>query len=171
MKKIAFAALLALAIALCSCGTTHNTPVPTTSASGNWEAQLVGGTGEASLLDFVTGFSVGSGGGGFNITSFSFINTNASSCFLSVASETGSATLTTSSTNQVTGSMNFSVTSGSGNVLTLTTSSTGVTGTSSNGVLTNGIASGDWSLSGGSGCTGSGTFIMCQGTASCTPPA
>ncbi len=166
MKKLAIIALLGLGMWLSSCGSTTNTPVPKTGAGGIWEAQLIGGIGEASLLDFTTQFSVGTGGGGLDITSISFINTNSGSCFLTVQGESGSAVLTTSASNQVTGTLSYTVSSAtpSGNVLSLTASPpTGqITGTSTNGALTGGVVTGTWSLSGGTGCTGSGSFTMCQ---------
>jgi len=182
MKKVAIMALVALELAASSCGTGTPSTTVTTTTSGNWEAELTGGIGPASELNFVTAFSVTNTNGGssqaLNITGFGFIN--AGPCFVSSETESGSASLTTSSTNQVSGSMTYSVTSGTpaGNVLTLTTSPNGgVSGTASGtpgttGALSNGVVWGTWTLAGNgsSGCTGSGTFIMCQGTNTCTIP-
>lgn len=178
MKKLAILMLLALEIAVSGCG-TNTTPTTTinTSTTGNWEAQLTGGIGPASLLNFVTTFTVYNSGP-LNITGFSFFN--AGSCFatgVNTTTETGSITnLFTGSTGAVTGTLNFAVTSTTtGSVLTLTNGQ--LTGTSNgttttNGTLSQGVVVGNWSLSPGSGapaeCTGSGNFIMCQGTATCT---
>jgi len=179
MKKLfAVVGLVGLGFWLGGCGSSNTlATAPTTSASGNWEATLVGGTGEASKLDFVTSFSVGTGGGNLDIKAFSFINSDPASCFLGVQGASGSAILTTSTTNQVTGSMIITVSSSSpsGNTLTLSTTASGglpggqVTGTSSNGTLSSGVVTGNWTLTGGTGCTGQGTFLMCQGAATCTP--
>lgn len=164
MKKLATLALLALEIIVCGCGNGATSTTTTTSAGGKWQAVMVGGTGEASLVDFVTAFTVGSGGGSLSITAFSFLNTGA--CFVSGQTESGSATLVTSSTNAVTGTLTYTVTSGNpaGNVLTL--NGTTVTGTSNNGVLTGGAVTGSWTLTGGQGdsscVVANGTFTMTQ---------
>jgi predicted small secreted protein len=181
MKKLAIVALVALAMMLGNCASNTVAPPPTTGAGGNWEAQLVGGTGEAALLDFVTNFSVGYHGGGLTINSFSFFNTNA--CFSTLTGESGTAFLNTSASGQVTGTLTYMITgtatsSGSTSTNTLTLTSyqpVGLTGTSSgtsgNTSLSNGVVTGTWSLSGSTACSGfSGTFIMCQETANCTPP-
>jgi hypothetical protein len=181
MRKVANLTLLSLALAVSGCGTgTPNTKV-TTNTSGNWEAQLIGGVGPASQLNFVTAFSVTNTNGGssqpLTITGFSFIN--AGTCFVSGETESGSAALSTNSANQVSGSLSYTVTSGA-NALALTTGPNGgVSGTASGapgstGNLSNGVAWGSWTLSGP--CTSGltppvqGTFIMCQGTATCTIP-
>jgi len=169
-------ALLGLGMWLSSCATSTVVPPVTTGAGGNWEAQLLGGVGEASLLDFTSDFSVGPGGGSLDIHfPPSFFNTNSGSCFQTIASYNGSAVLTTSTANLVTGSLMYTVTSGSGNTLTLTAGPgsdpptigfTGTsTGTADDGVLSNGMVQGVWTLTEGSGvtgCAGSGTFVMCQ---------
>jgi len=187
MKKLAILMLLALEIAVCSCGTSSPSTTVTTSTTGNWEAQLTGGTGAASQLNFVTAFTFTVNSGAsvpLDITGFSFINAGA--CFangVNGSTETGSATVTVSSTNQVTGGMTYTVTSQTtaGTVLTLT-SANGLTGTSNGttgttGTLTNGVVVGTWSLSSSdTNCIGTntspvmGTFLMCQGAATCTVP-
>ena len=59
MKKVAILALLALELAVAGCGNSNtNSQGLNTTASGNWEAQLTGGTGPTSQLNFVTTFSV-----------------------------------------------------------------------------------------------------------------
>ena len=167
MKKLAILALLALELAVVGCGSSStSTTTTTTSASGNWETQLTGGTGEARLLNFVTAFKV-TNSGPLDITGFSFLNAGA--CFVSGATQTGSATLATDSTNAVTGTLSYSVQSGTpgGNTLTLNGN---VTGTSSSSALTGGAVTGTWTLSGGAGdptCTGTGNFTMCQNGTTC----
>ena len=155
MKKLAFLTLLALAFAVSSCGTSPNTnPTTSTSATGFWEAQLVGGTGEASKLGFVTAFNV-INIGPLDITSFGFFNAGA--CFangVDGSTEAGTAAFTTNiSTGQVTGSLTYTVTSSipAGNILTLTTPGGGLTGTSNGtttttGTLSNGVAVGTWAV-------------------------
>src|SRR5215469_4558035 len=99
MKKLAILLVMALEVALCGCGNSTPNTTPSTSASGNWEAQLAGSQAfDPNLLNFITGFSVGSGGGALDVTSISFFNS--SSCFSSGASGNGSASLSTSSSGQ-----------------------------------------------------------------------
>ena len=180
MKKLAILVVLALELAVCGCGTSSPSTEVNTSTSGNWEAQLIGGTGEASKLNFVTAFSV-TNSGPLDIPNpgFSFFNNNA--CFANGtngSTQSGSATLVAGSTNQVTGTLTYTVTSTTpaGNTLSLsgnlTGTSNGTVGTT--GTLSNGIVVGSWTLTGGQGdpsCVAkNGTFLMCQGTATCTAP-
>ena len=198
MKK--FAAILVLvALALFAYGCSNPPPnAITTNTSGNWEAQLTGGTGAAADLNFVINFNVsfttGQSAQPLSISGFSFINSGP--CFLTGVTATdqgGSATITTLSTSQVTGSMSLTITSQAtsgtqaGNTLTLTatpSSGGGVSGTSSgttatSGTLTEGVAWGVWNLSNtvtpsNTMCGGTtpitGTFIMCQNSTTCTIP-
>ena len=188
MTKLAILILLALELAVCGCGTTSPSNVTNTSANGSWEAQLIGGTAEASKLNFVTAFNVTDVSGNnesLDITSFAFFN--AGTCFalpvngVAGSRETGTASFATNTgTDQVTGQLTYTVTSITppGNVLTLTSYTGGLTGTSSGttsttGTLSNGIVVGTWTLTGSSSCTGSGTFTMCQTVGSsgvCPPP-
>ena len=181
MNKLALVALLALELVVSGCGTS-GAPSNTTNtqAKGNWEAQLTGGTDQASLLNFVTTFTV-TNSGPLDVTGFGFFN--AGSCFATgtnAETVTGNASFTTSSTNTVTGTLTLTVTSATnGSVLTLgTPSAATLTGTSNGtssttGTLSNGIVVGQWSISPGSNATGcnsaSGNFIMCQDKATCTP--
>jgi hypothetical protein len=182
MKKLALI-VLALELAVCGCGNNTRLTTVTTTSTGNWEAQMIGGIGPASQLNFVTSFNVTSTTGftpqPLDITGFGFFNDGA--CFATgndAETETGTATLNTTGSGAVTGGLTFTVksTTAPGTVLSLT-STDGLTGTSNGttsttGTLSNGIVVGTWSLSGSSDpdCTGSGTFIMCQGTSTCTPP-
>ncbi len=165
MKKFAILALMALTTVVCSCGGSSNsTTTPTTSATGNWQGVLVGGAGQAGALDFVTTFTVGSGGGSLSFTALSFLTSNL--CFQSGQTATGTATLNTDSSNNVTGTLTITVNSGTpaGNTLTLT--GTTVTGTSNSGKLTGGKVTGTWTLSGGQGdptcAVTNGTFTLTQ---------
>jgi len=188
MKKLlAIVALAGMGLWLGSCGSRTIAEQPTTGiSSGNWEATLTGGVGEASKLDFVVNFTVPSttDGGTLDITSLSFFNVDSNACFISVQPASGSTMLTTNSIDQVTGSMIITITSNPSSSIptpsTLTLSTTAgnglpggqVSGTSSNGTLSNGVVTGNWTLTNStttSGCNGQGTFLMCQGAATCTP--
>ena len=190
MKKLAVLMVLALELAVCGCGTSSPSTVTTTSTTGNWEAELIGGTDQASELNFVTAFNVTDVSGNnesLDIKSFAFFNVGA--CFalpvngVAGSTESGTASFATNSgTGQVTGQLTYTVTSITppGNILTLTSYQNGLTGTSNGtttttGTLSGGVAVGTWSLTGDSSCTGpvspvTGTFIMCQGVATCTVP-
>jgi hypothetical protein len=174
MKKLAFLTLLALAVAISSCGNGTPTNTTTTQTSGNWLAQLTGGKGDASELNFVTAFSVSGANGTsepLDITGFGFINNGA--CFASGLDNehlTGSATISTGSTGQVNGTMTYTVVSitPSGNTLSLTGNLTGTSNgtTTTIGTLSNGIVQGTWTLMGGAGDAScgnqGGNFLMCQ---------
>ena len=190
MRKLAFLILLAVAGLVSSCGSNTILPNPTSTTAGNWEAQLVGGEGPASQLNFIINFGVkdtnGTGTQPIYVNELAFINVSPSSCFPNVSGESpntasGSVNLTTNlGTNQITGSLTLTVTSkATGSTLTLNTSPSGeVLGTNNNGTMSNGAASGTWTLtSSTSGCSAGGTgnsfqpsFIMCQGTATCSAP-
>ena len=173
MKKLALLSLLALQLGVFGCATGKPSTTTSTAVTGNWEAELTGGIGEASVLNFITAFSVTDISGNtepLNITGFSFFNQN--SCFASVQNPTGVAALVVDSTNAVTGTITYTVQSGSpaGTILTLTGN---VTGTSNGtvgttGTFSNGAVTGTWTLTGGEGCTGTGTFTMCQNGTTCT---
>ncbi len=178
MKKLAFLIVLALEFAVCGCGSNTIAPSTTSTAStATWEAQLTGGTDQASLLNFTTEFSV-ENSGPLDIKGFSFFNVG--KCFangVNGSTETGTATLITGSANQVTGTLNFTVNSvtPAGNSLMLTGNLTGTSnGTpTTTGTLSNGVVVGTWTLTGGTGdptCVATGNFVMCQGANTCTIP-
>ena len=192
MKKLALLLVLAVELTVCGCGNPPIKTVVTTNTSGNWEAQLFSNNAPVSDLNFVTSFNITNtlnttvANETLQITGFGFFNSG--SCFdtgLSSQTTTGTATLNTNNAGQVTGSFTVVVTSLSipGNVLTLTTSPNGaLTGTSNGttttiGTLSNGVVVGSWTLkSPNSSCNnmnpnGTNTFVMCQGAATCTPPA
>jgi hypothetical protein len=177
MKKLAILMLLALELAVSGCGNSNTSSTTTsTKTSGTWEVQLTGGIAEASKLNFTTEFTV-TNTGPLDIKGFSFFNAGA--CFANGANastEAGSAVLTTNTgTNQVTGTLSFAVTSitPAGNSLSLTGTLTGTSNgtTTTTGTLSNGVVVGTWKLTGGAGdssCAGQGSFVMCQGTSTCT---
>lgn len=178
MKKLACLIVLALELAVCGCGSNTIAPATTnTSTTGSWEAQLTGGTDQSSLLNFVTSFSVNTSGP-LTITGFSFFN--AGKCFANGtngSTENGNATLNTGSAGQVTGTLDFKVVSTipAGNTLELKGNLTGTSnGTpTTTGTLSNGVVVGTWTLTGGAGdpsCAGTGNFVMCQGSNTCTVP-
>jgi hypothetical protein len=185
MKKLAFLTLLAVAAVLSSCGSNQIQELPTSSISGNWEAQLYGGTNGASALNFLINFNLfvtnGSPPQNVNVNDFAWINANP--CFPPAPDVTPPTVQLTNNINNhtITGSITFTIKAG-GNVLTLNaTPPTGeliATAPSSNGVVTNGAVNGTWTLTtndSSSGCSAGGSsavvqpsFIMCQNATSCT---
>jgi len=160
MKKVAVAALSALAVLLVGCGNTSSTTV---SSNGSfWEATLVETSGAATPYDFNTQFSI-SGTGALSVSSLVFFTSNP--CFVSGATGSGQAMLTVdTTTSQVTGTLNYGLQSGTptGNSLQLT--GTTVTGTESGTALTGGVVTGTWTLTATSaGCANnSGSFTLRQ---------
>jgi len=178
MKKLAFLTLLALALSICSCGNRVPTDITNTEANGLWGAQLTRLSGTVSGLSFTTQFSV-IDTGPLDITAFAFINSGP--CFatgLSQETVSGSASFgTNTGTGQVTGTLNYTVQSKvpAGNVLTLSGQLSGTSNgtTTTTGTLSNGVVWGTWTLTNGPqtpDCSGTGNFLMCQGTATCTIP-
>lgn len=181
MKKLAILLAVALQIAACGCATNNTnqtSTIATTANGGFWEAQLTGGTGQASLLNFNVAFSVNTTGP-IDVTGFSFFNEGA--CFSTTAnSETisGTTTLGTANNGTVTGPFDMTVKSTTNsNTLVLKGNLTGTSNgtTSTTGTLSNGVVIGTWALtSSDSSCIGSassksnGNFVMCQGAATCS---
>jgi hypothetical protein len=195
MKKLAFlglVALVAIAVVISSCGSNQIQELPTSSISGNWEAQLTGGLGGASALNFLMTFNLfvtnGSPPQNVNVTAFSWINANP--CFPNPPNVSAPTVKLTNNINtqQITGSIVWTVGVAPGNVLHLTadpnaTPPTGeliATATSANGTVTNGAVNGMWWLTPGTSfppgleaCSAGSesaprSFIMCQGATSCT---
>ncbi len=180
MKKFAILSLLALELVVGGCANPVNNEVHTIT-NATWETTLNGGLGQASLMNFTTTFQL-EDAGPLDITAFSFFNSGA--CFgtnITDHTEAGTATLTVNSLNQVNGTLTYTITSQiNGNVLALTSPSGDLTGTSNGspgvlGTLSNGVAIGTWTLtSSDTNCIpnspASGTFLMCQGKTTCTPP-
>lgn len=142
MKKLAMALLVTAVVTLAGCGSNSSHG----DITGHWTAVLTD-----TNFNFATSVVVNNDGT-LSVSNFSF-STN-SPCFVSGETESGSFTFTGDFNGKVTGSFTFKVVSGtpSGNTLSLT-------GTVSGDTIT-----GTWSLTGGSGCTGSGNFTMTKGT-------
>jgi hypothetical protein len=114
--------------------------------NGGWNATLTD-TGNSTAFTFGMSLLV-NGDGTLNVSHFNFTTT--SPCFVAEESETGSFTLSGTLGGSVTGKFGLVVQSGSpvGNTLKLSGTANGNT------------VSGTWTLTGGTGCTGSGLFTM-----------
>ena len=143
MKQFAAVVLLSVCLLSVGCGNNSGDPL---NINGTWNATL-SENGNNTVFSFGTSLVV-NGDGTLTVTNFNF--TTNSPCFVSGESESGSFTLSGNFNGNVTGHFNFVVQSGSpaGNTLTLSGTANGNT------------ISGTWTLTGGTGCTGSGTFTM-----------
>jgi len=139
MKKLAVAGLVAVVLTLVGCGWHDHGHG---NINGTWTAIL-----SDSAFSFGTSVVV-NGDGTLSIDQFSF-STNGP-CFVSGETESGSFAFSGDFNGKVTGHFQFNVVSGlpSGNTLTLT------------GTVNGDTITGTWSLSGGTGCQGSGDFTM-----------
>jgi hypothetical protein len=144
MKYFILAALLIASVTLIGCGSNSNNP---SNINGTWNATLMSNGNGTPVFTFGTSIKV-NGDNSLSVSNFSF--TTDSPCFVSGETESGSFTLSGNFNGQVKGSFGLSVLSGSpsGNTLTLSGSANGNT------------ISGTWTLTGSSGCTGSGNFTM-----------
>ena len=127
---------------LVGCGSNNKSA----NITGTWSAALTDANGNQAFA-FTTAL-VENSDGTLSFTNLTF-STN-SSCFVSGETESGSFTLSGDFNGNVTGKFGMTVTSGtpSGNTLNLSGSVNGNTIT------------GTWTLTGGTGCTGSGNFTM-----------
>jgi hypothetical protein len=142
MKKLAVAGLVAVVLTLVGCGWHDHGHG---NINGTWTAIL-------SDSDFSFGTSVVvNGDGTLSVDQFSF-STNGP-CFVSGETESGSFAFTGDFNGHVTGQFDFKVVSGSpsGNTLKLM------------GTVNGNAITGTWTLTGGTGCTGSGNFTMANG--------
>lgn len=142
MKKLAVAWLVAVVLTLVGCGWNDHGHG---NINGTWTAVL-------TPTDFSFGTSlVVNGDGTLSISQFSF-STNGP-CFESGETESGSFGFTGDFDGKVTGTFTLNVVSGlpSGNTLKLT------------GTVNGNAITGTWTLTGGTGCTGSGNFTMAKG--------
>ena len=140
--------LLALGLTMSACGSGNNSP-GSGNINGTWTATLTD-TGGSPVYTFSTSFTQGSGST-LNITNFTFTSTGP--CFASYqTSETGSFGLMGNFNGNVTGTFEMIITTmfpgATNNVLTL------------QGTVTGGTISGNWTLTGGTGCSGNGTFSI-----------
>ena len=120
--------------------------------NGNWSASLVSSPTGPPIYAFTTTISEANGGG-LSVSNFTFTTTGP--CFQgNTTTETGSFSLTGNFNGNVTGTFGMTIsTEFSGgatqNVLSLT-----------NGMVNGNTISGDWTLTGVSGCSGQGTFTV-----------
>jgi hypothetical protein len=144
MKQFMVALVLLAGLALVGCGSNNMNPG---NINGTWNATLMSTGGSQPVLTFGTSLAV-NGDGSLSITNFSF--STSSPCFVSGETESGSFTLSGNFNGQVNGKFGLTVKSGtpSGNTLMLS-------GTASGNTI-----SGTWTLTGGTGCSGNGTFTM-----------
>ncbi len=152
MRNLALLGLLALVLSLIGCGTS--TPSTVKTADGTWESALIGSDAGVGVFNFITRFSVGTGGS-LSVSYLSFLTTGP--CFpVSGDMASGSFNVTATGTSPA-ANFQFTVQSGS-NSLAMTGTATGTTDSSGN--ITWSTISGTWTLTGGTGCAGSGTFTM-----------
>ncbi len=146
-KQFALPIMLVFGLALTGCGNTAG------NIDGNWTANLITPPGGTPVFAFQTSFT-GSGSGTLTITSLTF--STSGSCFATGPfTETGTASLSGDYNGHVTGSFGMIISTtfpaGTNNVLTL------------NGTVANGTITGTWSLTGSTGCTGTGVFTATKG--------
>jgi hypothetical protein len=143
MKQFTVAVVLVVCLVLAGCGAGAGNPA---NINGGWNATLTD-TNNSTLFSFGVSLLV-KGDGTFSVSNFNF--TSNSPCFVSGAVANGSFTLSGTFNGNVTGKFNFVVQSGSpsGNTLTLS------------GTVNGNTIAGTWTLTGGTGCTGSGLFTM-----------
>jgi len=142
MKQFAVVILLAVGLALVGCGSNNSNPA---NINGTWNASLLS-NGNTTNFNFGTSLKTNADGS-LSVTNFSFTTT--SSCFSS-ETESGSFTLSGNTNGDVKGQFGMTVQSESpsGNTLALT------------GNVNGNTITGNWTLTGSSGCTGNGTFTM-----------
>ena len=141
--KLAAVALVGFALTLLGCG---NSSSKGGNINGNWTASLTDTHG-TQVLAFNTSI-IESSSSTLSISNFSFSSNSA--CFVSGETESGTFALAGNFSGNVAGKFGMNVASGSpgGNHLTLS------------GTVNGNTISGTWSLTGSSGCTGNGTFMM-----------
>ena len=152
MRNLAILGLLALELMLIGCGGSTSSTVKT--ANGTWESALIGSDAGVGVFNFITQFSVGTGGT-LSVSYLSFLTTGP--CFpISGDTASGSFDVTASGTTPA-ANFQFTVQSGS-NTLAMTGTATETTDSSGN--ITWSKIAGPWTLTGGTDCAGSGTFTM-----------
>ena len=170
MRQVAV--LLLMGLMLNGCGGSN---APVQQASGAiWQAQLIGGTGSAAGLSFITQFTINDNGG-LNFSNFQLLN--AGTCLpVDPASPTGEFTNldVISNSGEVTGGFSLNV-QGNGTTLALTGNLTGTEtgaqiGTSNVGTFTAATITGTWTLAGT--CTEAAadtsfTMTLCTSGGSC----
>ncbi len=145
MKYLWSAMLIALITICAACGNNNNSSNP--NVSGNWSVALLDANGNQQF-SFTTSLTQSSNNSvsGENLT----FTTN-SACFANGGTETGALTISGNTSGVTTAGLQLTITStgaSAGNTMTL------------NGTFQNNTVSGTWTLNGGVGCTGNGTFSM-----------
>jgi len=144
--KIGMVAMLALGMTLAGCGYgSHN---GNGNVNGNWTATLISPPGGTPVFAFSTMVTQGSGG---TLTFTNFTFTTAGTCFATGPfSETGSVSLSGNYNGNVTGSFATTISTmfpvATNNTLALM------------GTVNGNTIAGTWTLTGDTGCSGSGTF-------------
>ena len=143
MKNLAVALLLAAGLVLVGCGSNNSN---SSNINGNWTVVLANGSDGSQAFAFTTSITENNDG----TLSVANLTISSSSCFVSGETESGSFALGGNFSGNVTGQFQFKVLSASpsNNVLTLAGTANGNT------------IKGTWSLTGGTGCQGSGNFTM-----------
>jgi hypothetical protein len=145
MKPFALALWFTLGLIVVGCGGYSNSNA--SNLNGTWTATLLGTNNASTAFNFSTNLMVNTNGS-LTITNFQF--SSSSPCFESGQTESGSFMVSGNYNGNVAGTLNFKVQSGTppGNTLTLS-------GTEAGNRIT-----GNWQLTGGTGCKGSGVFTM-----------
>ena len=145
MNQIGIATLVLFGLTLIGCGFSTGNSTPN-NFNGDWNAALVSGD-NTNMFHFRTSLSTDRNGI-LTFSNFSF--TTESGCFADGETETGSVTLGGDLVASPSGqfAMVIQSSSPSGNKLALTGKENGNT------------ISGNWALTGNTGCTGSGSFTM-----------
>jgi hypothetical protein len=162
MKRVAVLLVLAFALLLNGCSSQTD---PQSSATGVWQADLLGGEGTATGFSFIVQFSV-EGNNALSFSNFQFLNNVSGGCFPVLPTGStldGTLNITANSADQVSGTFSMTV-AANGNTLTLTSTTVSGTENTNDTALTGGSITGTWTLTGsGSGCPStSGTFTMTQ---------
>ncbi len=143
---LAFVIAVGMTLVLGACGGS-NSSSNSGNVNGNWTATLTNPDGSPAF-SFTTSLSQVASGSSVTVTNLNF--SSSSPCFVSGTTATGSFSLSGNFNGNVTGSYGMTLTSGTpvGNQLVL------------QGAVTNNTITGTWTLTGGTGCTGSGNFTM-----------
>lgn len=145
MKPMVFCLTAALILFSAACGSNSSK----SAINGTWTAALTN-TGGSQAFNFTTNLSSTSGTG-VTVTNLSF--TTQSPCFAGGETASGAFTLSGTLNGVTSGGYQMTIQSSNptGNTLTLT------------GTLNNNTINGAWTLTGSSGCTGTGSFTMNKG--------
>ena len=148
MRYFSFAVLLVLGLTLSGCGDSNSS---TGTVNGNWSAALSNPDGTPAFM-FTTTLNQSSNSSSLTVTNFTFSTTGG--CFTGQTTQSGSFAFSGDFNGNVTGAFSMTISTVSAvppnDVLTL------------QGTVNGGTISGNWTLTGQAGCSGSGTFSMTQ---------